>query len=84
MYDGLARRMNKRIGGPVTQFLYDGFNQVQELNGSNGVVANLPAGLGSDQCFARTAGSARAGDGRQDCSPGTLCVPGGSGSFETA
>ncbi len=54
VYDGFGRRMKKTIGGTVTQFLYDGLNPVQELNGSNGVVANLLTGLGIDERFTRT------------------------------
>jgi len=37
---------------PQTDFF--GLNPVQELNGSNGVVANLLTGLRVDKCFTRT------------------------------
>jgi hypothetical protein len=30
-------QMNKTVSGTTTQFLYEGLNPVQELNGSNGV-----------------------------------------------
>jgi len=46
--------MSKTISGATTQFLYDGLNPVQELNSSNGVVANLLTGLRVDEYFART------------------------------
>jgi RHS repeat-associated protein len=54
VYDGFGRRMSKTISGTTTQFLYDGLNAVQELNGSNGVVANLLTGLRVDEYFTRT------------------------------
>ena len=49
--------MSKSINSSVTQFLYDGLNPVQELNGGNppSPTANLLTGLGIDQFFARTA-----------------------------
>jgi hypothetical protein len=53
VYDAFGRRMNRTISGTTTQFLYDGLNPVQELNGSNGVVANLLTGLRIDEYFAR-------------------------------
>jgi RHS repeat-associated protein len=46
--------MNKTVNGTTTQFLYDGLNPVQELNSSNGVVANLLTGLRVDEYFTRT------------------------------
>src|SRR6266851_4781401 len=54
VYDALGRRTNKTVNGTTTQFLYDGLNPVQELNGSNGVVANLLTGLRIDEYFTRT------------------------------
>jgi RHS repeat-associated protein len=54
-YDAFGRRMNKTISGTTTQFLYDRLNPVQELNSSNGVVANLMTSLRIDEYFARTA-----------------------------
>jgi hypothetical protein len=46
--------MSKTISGTTTQYLYDGLNPIQELNGTGGVVANLLTGLGVDEYFART------------------------------
>ncbi|MBF6570953.1 MAG: RHS repeat-associated core domain-containing protein [Candidatus Binataceae bacterium] len=56
VYDGFGRRMKKAIGGTTTQFLYDGLNPVQELDGANppNVTANLLTGLGIDERFTRT------------------------------
>ena len=54
VYDALGQRASKTIGGTTKQFLYDGFNPAQELNGSNGVVANLLTGLRVDEYFTRT------------------------------
>jgi RHS repeat-associated protein len=54
IYDAFGRRVKKTISGTTTQFLYDGLNPVQELNGSNGVAANLLTGLGIDEYLTRT------------------------------
>jgi RHS repeat-associated protein len=55
-YDGFGRRVKKVIGGTTTQFLYDGLNPVQELNGKHNaaVIANLLTGLGIDEYLTRT------------------------------
>lgn len=53
-YDAFGRRTSKSIGAITTQFLYDRMNPVQELNSSNGVVANLLTGLRVDEYFTRT------------------------------
>jgi RHS repeat-associated protein len=56
VYDGFGRRMKKTVGSSVTQFLYDGWNPVQELNGAAppSPTANLLTGLGIDEYFTRT------------------------------
>ncbi len=56
VYDGFGRRMKKTIGGVTTEFLYDGLNPVQELDGANppNITANLLTGLGIDERFTRT------------------------------
>src|SRR5437870_1347153 len=56
VYDPFGRRASKNIGGTTRQFLYDGLNPVQELDGSNppNVTANLLNGLNIDERFART------------------------------
>jgi len=55
-YDPFGRRTQKTISGVTTQFLYDGLNPVQELDGSSpaNVTANLLTGTGIDQYFTRT------------------------------
>ena len=52
-YDAFDRRASKTIAGGATQFLYDGLNPVQELQGG-APSANLLAGLRTDEYFART------------------------------
>ncbi len=52
-YDGLGRRLHQTVGGPTTDFLYDGVNPVQELSGGT-PTANLLTGLGIDEFFTRT------------------------------
>src|SRR5216684_5519013 len=48
--------MNKTVNGTTTQFLYDGFNPVQELNGAAppSPTANLLTGLSIDEYLTRT------------------------------
>jgi YD repeat-containing protein len=53
-YDGFGRRTSKTVSSTTTQFLYDGFNPVEELNGSSQPLANLLTGLGLDEYFARS------------------------------
>ncbi|VBR78011.1 YD repeat-containing protein [Burkholderia pseudomallei] len=51
-YDALGRRISKTVrGGPVTQFLYDGDNAVQEAQ--DGTVNPILVGLDVDERFAR-------------------------------
>jgi RHS repeat-associated protein len=59
VYDAFGRRASKTIGSSVTQFLYDGRNPVQELDGGNppSVTANLLTGLNIDEYFTRIVGS---------------------------
>jgi RHS repeat-associated protein len=52
------RIISKIVGSTTTQFIYDGFNPVQLLNGSSppGVIANLLTGLKIDEYFVTSAG----------------------------
>jgi RHS repeat-associated protein len=52
-YDAFGRRASKTIAGTGTQFLYDGVNPVQELQGG-APYANLLTGLRADEYFTRT------------------------------
>src|SRR5581483_2571875 len=52
-YDGAGRRQSKTVNGTATNFLYDGLNVVQELNGST-PIANLLTGWGIDETLVRT------------------------------
>ena len=60
VYDGVGRRQMKTINGTTTQFLYDGFNSLRELDIATppAVTANLLDGLNIDEHFRRTASSA--------------------------
>jgi RHS repeat-associated protein len=51
-YDAFGRRASKTIAGTGTQFLYDGLNPVQELEGG-APTANLLTGLRTDEYFSR-------------------------------
>jgi RHS repeat-associated protein len=59
VYDAFGRRIGKTVNGTTTEFLYDGLNPVQELDGGNppSVTANLLTGLNIDEYFTRTVGS---------------------------
>ncbi len=52
-YDPLGRRQGKTVNSAATQFLYDGLNPVQELNGPT-IAATLLTGLGIDEYLTRT------------------------------
>ncbi|MFG6935575.1 RHS repeat-associated core domain-containing protein [Burkholderia pseudomallei] len=50
-YDAMGRRISKTVQGVATQFLYDGNNPVQEVQGST--INPILVGLGVDERFAR-------------------------------
>lgn len=56
-YDATGRRIAKVIGGVTTDYLYDGANEVQEIQGTT--VNPILTGLGIDERFARNEGSTR-------------------------
>jgi RHS repeat-associated protein len=56
-YDPMGRRSAKTVGGLTTSFLYDGFNAVQETQGSS--VNPILTGLSVDERYARNEGSTR-------------------------
>ncbi len=84
VYDAFGRRADKAINGTTTQFLYDGLNPVQELDGSSppNVTANLLTGLSIDEYFSRTdtAGTATL---LADSLGSTLALTDGSGTVQT-
>jgi RHS repeat-associated protein len=51
-YDGLERRRSRTISGTTKQFLYDGFNAIQEL-ASGSPSANILSGLKIDEWLVR-------------------------------
>jgi RHS repeat-associated protein len=50
-YDAVGRRISKTVQGVATQFLYDGDNAVQEMQGNT--INPILVGLGIDERFAR-------------------------------
>ncbi len=56
VYDPFGRRASKSVNGTVTEFLYDGLNPIEELDGSNppNVTASVLTGIGIDEFFQRT------------------------------
>jgi RHS repeat-associated protein len=80
-YDGFGRRRAKTVSGTTTQFLYDGWNPVQEL-ASGTPTANLLTGLGIDEYFMRVDGTTN----RQYLSDplgSTVALTDGAGSVQT-
>jgi RHS repeat-associated protein len=55
-YDAFGRRKQKTIDNITKQFLYDGQNFVQELDGAGTVTENYIIGLGLDELYTRTQG----------------------------
>ena len=53
LYDALGRRVGQTASGLTTQYIYDMLNVAQEQY-TGGTVADMLAGLGLDQNFART------------------------------
>ncbi len=53
VYDAFGRRMAKTIGALTTDYLYDGLNPVEELQGG-AASANILTGLGIDEYFLRS------------------------------
>jgi RHS repeat-associated protein len=85
VYDALGRRAGKTIGVNTTQFVYDGLNPVQELDGANpaNVTANLLTGLNIDEYFTR-ADSNGAMDFLTDALGSTLALADSSGAINTS
>jgi len=84
VYDAFGRRMKKVVAGATTQFLYDGLNPVQELNSSNGVVANLLTGLRIDEYFTRKDSSNNVSTFLQDTLGSTVGLVGSAQSIATS
>ncbi|MGH9207134.1 MAG: RHS repeat-associated core domain-containing protein, partial [Acidimicrobiales bacterium] len=85
IYDPFGRRARKTIGGATTQFLYDGLNPVQELDGASppNVTANLLTGLNIDEYFSHT-DSSGPGTFLSDALGSTIGLTNSSGSIATS
>lgn len=81
VYDAFGRRVERNIGGSVTNFLYDGVRLVQELSGTV-VAANLMVG-GVDEVFQRTDASGASGF-LSDVLGSTLALTDGTGAIQTS
>jgi RHS repeat-associated protein len=84
VYDAFGRRMKKVVSGTTTQFLYDGFNPVQELNSGNQATANLLTGLGIDEYFTRTDSSNNVSTLLRDALGSTIGLVGSAQSIMTS
>jgi YD repeat-containing protein len=82
VYDALGRRVAKNVNGTVTQFLYDGLNPVEELDGASppNVTAEMLTGLNIDEFFQRTDSSGTQ-DFLTDALGSTLALADASGAI---
>ena len=85
VYDAFGRRAAKTLSGVSTEFLYDGLNPVQELNGSNppSPTAELLTGLDIDEYFTRTDTSGTM-DFLTDTLGSTIALTNSGGSINTS
>ncbi len=81
VYDGFGRRAQKTVNGASSQFLYDRWNPVQEVQGGT-PSANLMTGLKIDEYFTRT-DSAGARDYLTDILGSTLALTDSTGAIHT-
>ncbi len=74
------------VGTNATQYLYDGLNPVQELNGAAPPVptANLLTGLGVDEYFTRTDSSGNVSSLLRDALGSTIGLVGSGGTIATS
>ena len=84
-YDGLGRRQAK-VTSTATQYLYDGLNPVQELNGATPPTptANLLTGLGIDEYFTRKDSSGNLSTLLTDALGSTVGLVGSAGAIATS
>jgi RHS repeat-associated protein len=79
-YDGLDRRQSSTVNGNAVAYLYDGFDTVQEQGPA---LANILTGLGVDERFVRTEGSA-ASTYLTDALGSTVALADGTGTIRTS
>lgn len=82
LYDALGRRESKTISSTSTNFLYDGLNLEQELNGTTPTV-NYLTGAGIDETLSRT-GSSGTQSYLTDNLGSTLALTNSSGAISTS
>lgn len=80
-YDTLNRRTSKTVGGATTHFLHDGWQIVQEQNGTTPTV-NLLTGLRTDEIFRRTT-STTVENFLTDALGSTVALADASGTIQT-
>ena len=85
VYDAFGRRASRTVSGATTEFLYDGLNPVQELNGGNppSPTAELLTGLDIDEYFTRTDTSGTM-DFLTDTLGSTIALTNSGGSINTS
>jgi RHS repeat-associated protein len=81
-YDALGRRQSATINGNTVSYLYDGSDPVQEQAGGT-VLANILTGLGIDERFTRTEGTASASY-LTDALGSPVALADGSGAIKTS
>ena len=81
-YYSTGRRRSKTVSGTTTNFLYDGWNFLQEQASGGTPTANLLTGLGFDETFTRTDGIGT-GSFLVDALGSALALADASGSVQT-
>lgn len=82
-YDASGQRRSKTVNGTTTQFLYDGFNVVQELAANGTPLANLPMASAIDESLVRI-DSSGLNTLLVDGVGSTLALADGTGAVQTA
>lgn len=83
-YDAFGRRSASTISGTTRGFVYDGWNAVQEKDGSGAVFANSLFGLGLDDVFWRKPVSSAGSSYLTDALGSTVALTDGSGVASTS
>lgn len=86
VYDPFGRRIRSTIGATATQYLYDGYNPVQQLGpgGTPPVRANLLNGLRIDEYFAATDASGNVSALLHDALGSTIGLVGSAQTLATS
>lgn len=82
-YDAFGRRSSSTISGTTRGYVYDGWNAVQEKDGTGAVFANSLFGLGLDDVFWRKPVASSGSSFLADALGSTIALTNGSGAATT-